>query len=93
MREPKLSDVRIDWKGTHEMRARMKKVKKVKVTINIDEDSLDALRELSEDSGVPYQKLLNRVLKDGLFRRSVAESRLDRLEKEVAKIKKKLAAA
>jgi hypothetical protein len=43
-------------------------------------------------SGASYQKLLNRVLRDGLKRNTHSETRLDRIEKELQQIKKKIAA-
>jgi predicted DNA binding CopG/RHH family protein len=91
MRQPKLSDLKIDTKGTRQTREQASKIKKIKITINVDEDSLEALRSISAKTGAPYQKLLNQILKEGLQSRSAAESRLDRLEKELERIKKKIA--
>lgn len=92
MKQPNLSDLVLDQKGTNELRAKMAKTKKIKITINIDEDSLDTLREISEKSGAPYQKLLNQALREGLKKRLESESRLDRIERELEKLKKKVAA-
>ena len=64
----------------------------VKITINVDADSLAKLKELSADSGVPYQRLLNRILKERLSKADTVHSRLDRLEKELARVKKTLTA-
>ena len=64
----------------------------VKITINVDADSLAKLKALSADSGVPYQRLLNSILKEGLSKADTVHSRLDRLEKELARVKKTLAA-
>ncbi|MBI1821888.1 MAG: BrnA antitoxin family protein [Nitrospirae bacterium] len=92
MKQPKLSDLILDKKGTKEIRAKMAKTKKIKITINIDQESLDALRKISGKTGAPYQKLLNQFLKEGLKTRVKSESRLDRIEREVKQIKKKIAA-
>lgn len=92
MKQPKLSDLSLDRKGTKKLRNEAARSKKVRITINIDSDSLTALRGMAEETGAPYQKLLNRVLREGLAKQGDAESRLDRLEKELAKIKKKVAA-
>ena len=92
MRQPKLSDLVFDQKGTKEIRAKIAKTKKIKITINIDQDSLDVLHEISGKTGASYQKLLNQVLREGLKKRLESESRLDRIEKELKKLKKKLAA-
>ncbi len=90
MKQPKISDLEIDRKGTDQIRGRFAKSRKIKITINIDEDSLELLKEMSGKTGAPYQKLLNQVLKEGLKRRDGAETRLDRLEKELEKLKKKV---
>jgi len=90
MKQPKFSDLVIDAKGTREIRSAMKRAKKIKITINVDEDSLVLLRKMSSETGAPYQKLLNQILKEGLSKRS--ESRLDRIERELQRIKRKIAA-
>ena len=64
----------------------------VKITINVDADSLAKLKELSADSGGPYQRLLNSILKERLSKANTVHSRLDRIEKELAQVKKTLAA-
>ncbi len=64
----------------------------VKITINVDADSLAKLKALSADSGIPYQRLLNRILKERLSRADTVHSRLDRIERELARVKKTLAA-
>ncbi len=92
MKQPKISNLTIDRKGTTTIRERMAKNKKVKITINVDQDSLESLRKLAGQSGASYQKLLNQILREGLNGRSNAESRLDRVEQEIAKLKKKLIA-
>jgi hypothetical protein len=60
----------------------------VRITINIDKGSLDTLRAKAARTGVPYQRLLNRLLSMALQNDQQSESRLDRLEKEVARLKK-----
>ena len=79
----------IDRKGTKKMRAEAAKTRKVKITINIDQDSLEALRDQAGKSGASYQKLLNQVLKEGLKKRDSAEARLDRIERELEQLKRK----
>ena len=92
MKQPKMSDLVIDRKGTKRMRAEAARTKKIKITINIDQDSLEALRDMAGTTGASYQKLLNQILKEGLRMRGESESRLDRIEKELAQLKKKVAA-
>ncbi len=91
MRQPKLSSLTIDAKGTRIMRKAAAKSNKVKITINIDEDSLSHLRTRSDKTGVPYQRLLNQILKEALKGEEAMESRLERLERELARLKKKVA--
>jgi hypothetical protein len=42
MKQPKLNELVIDRKGTQRMRAEAVKTRKVKITINIDQDPLGA---------------------------------------------------
>ncbi len=90
MKEPKLSDLQIDEKGTRRMHRKMAVAKSVKITINIDGDILDILRAKSAETGVPYQRLLNRFLTKALHSDAETESRLGRLEKELTKLKRKI---
>jgi len=90
MREPKLGDLEFDAKGTRMVRRKMEKSRAVKITINLDADSLDSLRSKSAKTGIPYQRLLNQVLKRALQAETETETRLDRLEKELNRLKRRL---
>lgn len=92
MKQPKLSDLVLNKSGTKKIREMVANSKKIKITINIDRDSLESLKEMANKSGGSYQKILNEILKNGLVKHNDSESRLQKLEKEIAKIKKKLAA-
>ena len=92
MKRTRSESLKIDWKGTKRIRASMARQKFVKITINVDAESLAALKMESEKTGVPYQRLLNSLLKENLSERRKTEGRLERLEKELALVKKKLAA-
>jgi CopG antitoxin of type II toxin-antitoxin system len=92
MRQPSLSRLKIDTAGTAKIRAELAKKKSIKITINIDAESLVALKEIARETGMPYQRLLNALLKDSLKKRETTESRLARLEQELKKMKRKLAA-
>lgn len=70
----------------------MTKAKKIKITVNVDEDLLPELPQMAEETGTPYQSLLNKVLKDAVMGKKVEGSRLDRLEREVEQLKKKISA-
>jgi len=92
MKEPRLSDVTIDEKGTTLIRRKMAGSKPIKITINIDGDTLAILRAKSAETGIPYQRLLNRILTKALQNDRESKSRLDRLEQEVARLKKRIVA-
>jgi len=92
MKPPKLSSLQIDKVGTEELRAELAKKKSIKITINIDADSLLTLKGIARDTGIPYQRLLNRLLKQGLKTRDTIETRLNRLEQELKKMKRAFAA-
>ncbi len=92
MKQPRLSDLKIDTKGTKALRKMMTKAKKIKITVNVDEDLLTELRQMAEETGTPYQSLLNKVLKDAVLGKKAEGSRLDRLEREVERLKKKISA-
>lgn len=92
MKAPKLSDVKIDWAGTEKMRKLAARSRKIKITINLDSDLLSNLRQLAGKKGTPYQTYMNWLLREAMAQKVSEEERLDRLEKEVALIKKKLAA-
>jgi predicted DNA binding CopG/RHH family protein len=92
MKQPKLADLKVDVIGTRAMRKRMAKAKKIKITINLDEDILTHIRSLAEGAGLPYQTFLNRLLRDAAEKKQDQETRLDRIEKELIKLKKQFAA-
>lgn len=92
MKEPKLSDLKIDQRGTRQIHRKMATTTAVKITINIDKENLDILRDKAAKTGVPYQRLLNRVLAKALQNERKTESRIERLEREVSKLKKKVVA-
>jgi predicted DNA binding CopG/RHH family protein len=92
MREPRLGDLTIDEAGTAKFRASLAGQKAVKITVNVDLKSLHLLKEVSRKTGVPYQTLVSRMLKDTVQGRVTTESRLDRLERELQKMKRMLVA-
>lgn len=91
MKKPKVNELSDAADETRRLRSAMKKPQGIKITINIDADSLAQLRVLSEQTGVPYQRLLNKFLREGLDKNGTMESRLDKLEKELERLKKKVA--
>lgn len=88
MKEPKLKDLKRNKTETDAVKKGLRKTAgSVKITINIDAASLAALRTMSEETGVPYQRLLNTLLRNTLSEKRESETRLDRLEKEVERLK------
>lgn len=84
--------MKIDKAGTAKIRAALAGDKTVKVTINIDAESLRSLKRISQRTGVPYQNLLARLMKESVNGRGSTESRLDRLERELKRMKRILVA-
>lgn len=66
--------------------------KSIKITINIDAEVLEKFRNMADESGVPYQRLINRTLAEGLEDKQTLDSRLKRVEKELKSLKKTIAA-
>jgi len=92
MKKPKPDNLRYDEKETKSIRTKMYKPRGVKITINIDAECLERLKVIAGETGIPYQRLLNKILKEGLGKGSSTESRLGKLEKELNRLKKQLAA-
>ncbi len=92
MKQPKWSDLKLDKEGTLRMREEMARIQKIKITINLDSDVLDRIRNYANKKGTPYQRYLNALLRQAIKQKTEEESRLDRLEEEIIQLKKKLAA-
>lgn len=92
MKQPNLKDLKLDETGTEKIRAALAKARNIKITINIDTKSLFALKAIARDTGIPYQRLFHALLKESLTKRESTESRLDRLEQELKKMKRQFAA-
>ena len=92
MRKPNVSNVKINLGETKRIRSAMSRQKSVKITINIDAATLAKFRAMADESGIPYQRLINKTLGESLVAEAAAESRLEQIEKELKAIKKKIAA-
>jgi len=92
MKEPKTGDLEFDEKRTRRVRRIAARKQAVKITINIDSEALAILRAQSAKTGIPYQRLLNQVLVRALQKDAQTEGRLDRLEKELKRLKRTLVA-
>lgn len=92
MKEPRLNDLKHNSAETRRVRRAAAGSKAVKITINIDADTLAQLKQEASATGVPYQRLINRRLREPAKDSESAEVRLARLERDVAKMKRKFAA-
>lgn len=92
MKQPNLNKLHFDKKGTADIRRKMTNAKRVKITINFDADLINKTKRLADKSGIPYQRLINQLLRKSTEQVKETDSRLERLEKEVQRIKRKLVA-
>ena len=92
MKEPKLNELKFDAAETRRIRRSAGARQAVKITINLDGDTLALLRRDADATGIPYQRLINQVLRENVKARVSTESRLTRQERELAALKKRLAA-
>jgi predicted DNA binding CopG/RHH family protein len=93
MRKPKLNNLTLDTGGTKRLRNLNRSQKSIKITININAATLSEFKALAEETGIPYQRLINKTLSTAVTKsQGSAEARLNKLEKELLAIKKKLAA-
>ncbi|MBI2606644.1 MAG: BrnA antitoxin family protein [Deltaproteobacteria bacterium] len=94
MKEPDLRKMRYNKELTQQIRKSFAGKRKTRITIYIDDDSLEELKRSAADTGAAYQSLLNRMLRNALFNAEAnsTETRLRRIERELARLKKKIAA-
>lgn len=91
MKQPNLKSLKKNESKTNRIKSKMNKDNKIKITINIDESSIKALKKKSGRSGVPYQRLLNEYLKEAIDEKAERDNRLKKLEREMEKLKAKIA--
>lgn len=94
MKEPNFRKMKYNKELTEQIRKSFAGKKKTRITIYIDDDSLSELKRNAAETGAAYQALLNRLLRIALFnvKANPTEVRLRRIERELARIKKKIAA-
>jgi hypothetical protein len=90
MKQPKLSELAIDRAGTKRLRGQLKKTKRIKITINFDATSLGVPRKKGGKTSRSYDHILSQLFKNSLNETAIA--RLDRIEREVEKLKRQFAA-
>lgn len=92
MKKPKIVDLKVNKSETQKIRVAQKNTTTIKITFNIEKETLSKLKAISKDSEIPYQRLLNKLLKESLSGKSSIEQRIDKLEREIIRVKKILAA-
>lgn len=92
MKKPNLKNLKINRAKTDQIRSAMADRPSIKITINIEAESLAKLKSMANESGVPYQRLLNKTLTEGLTNRPNLESRINQIEKAIKALQKQLAA-
>lgn len=92
MKQPSLRHLKIDQSATRKIRSTFSKNKRVTITLNLDAKSIQGLKSLSEKTGLPYQRLLNSLVAASATGQGAIQTRLDRLEQEIRKIKRRFAA-
>jgi predicted DNA binding CopG/RHH family protein len=90
MRKPSVKNLKINEAETRRMRKATAHHRSIKITININEDTLKKLKLLAEETGIPYQRLINRTLAESLASQTKTDSRLDKVERELAALKKRI---
>ena len=92
MKKPSLKNLKVDKVETKRIRSAMARQKSIKITININAETLAKLRAMADESGIPYQRLINRTLSESMSDKVTAASRLEQIESEIKVLKRKLAA-
>lgn len=92
MKKTKVNNLRLNKDETKKIKEFQSNAKSVKITINIDSNTFNVLKKLSNETGIPYQRLLNKFLRESIQNKTTLEDRIEKVENELAKVKKKLAA-
>lgn len=92
MKQPNLRHLKIDHTATRKMQTALAKKDRITITIHLDTASLKSLQRLSKRSGIPYQRLFTMLLANNAAKRDSIQARLDRIEQELRKVKRHVAA-
>jgi hypothetical protein len=90
MKQPNLNRLKIDRSATRKLRAALSKRDRVTITVNLDATSLHALNRLSTKAAIPSQRVLTSLLTAA--DEETIHARVNRLEQELRKIKRRFAA-
>lgn len=74
--------------GDVEMLPDVKPTARLRISIMIPEDVLEDLRKIAADEGLPYQTLINQILRNAVNGVEPVHQQLDRIEKMIAALKK-----
>jgi len=91
MKKPNIKNLRVDVEMTKKIHEMMENTKKIKITLCLDEDSVEKLKRMAKEKGSKYQTLLNHILRLYLANDIPMETRITKLEEELKRIKNKLA--
>lgn len=92
MKQPTLRHLKIDREGTELIRTALQKKGRVTITVNLDAADLLAAKTHSKKAGIPYQRIVKTLLTTTVSQQESIQSRLTRLEQELRKIKRHVAA-
>ncbi len=90
MKQPKLTDLKIDKIGTKIFRQKISKNKDIKIIINFDSNMLHKSTKISE--GISKNYFLANLIANIIDKQKNEDEKLKCLENEIESLKKKLAA-
>lgn len=92
MKKPAIKNLKYAATETKRIRSNAAHQRSIKITININAQTLAELRAIADETGIPYQRLINRTLSESLATKTASKSRLDDIERQLKALQKKLAA-
>lgn len=88
MKQPSLRHLTIDQTGTKNIRTALRKKRQVTISVNVSPADLRREKNRSTKAGIPYQQLVYTLLTTSVRQQESMQSRLDRLEQELRKLKR-----
>jgi predicted DNA binding CopG/RHH family protein len=92
MKPPSLRQLKIDRTGTKNIRTALWKKRQVTITVHLNPADLRAAKSHSKKAEIPYQRLFSTLLATSARQQESMQARLNRLEQELRKIKRRIAA-
>ena len=90
MKEPKLKDLVDAPDLADKIKSSLGTATKTRITINIDTDVLNKIKNQAEKERLPYQHLLNKFLGEHLEVKKSQEKWRTKIEKEITTLKEEL---